>query len=112
MLAADREPGDLTLDERQLKAANPGRLTRAVNVRNVGLLILIDSHAAVFNHTSEQLSQLDIRHEMKTTREIITRYFSAARQRHAFEFAVSFRRSHPTTIQVFRALPLRRCAFA
>src|SRR5262249_27904054 len=100
MLTRDRKPGDLAFDERQFQPADSGRLARAVNVRDAGLLKLIDSHIAVLNHASQQLSQLDIRHEMIATRKIITRDFLTMRQRHAFDLTVPVRRHDPGSTQI------------
>jgi hypothetical protein len=72
MLSCDRQSRNLTLDERQLQTADARSLSGAVNVRNRRLLKRIHFNAAHLNRTSQQLRKLDIRHEMKTAREIIT----------------------------------------
>src|SRR5215213_9568595 len=104
MLSGRCQSRDLTFQKRQLKTTNTSRLSSAVNIWNRRLLKLIHSHAATINHASQQLRQLDIRQEMKTTREIITRNAPAlptANQRHAFEllFAVRLRRPASTSIR-------------
>jgi hypothetical protein len=55
------------------KSADSRRLTGAVNIRHRRLLKLIYAHATAINLASQQLRKLDIRHEMKTARKIITR---------------------------------------
>src|SRR5215813_12768293 len=100
MLARDCETGDLAFDERQFEAADSSRLTSAIHVRDAGLLKLIDTHAAVFNHTSQQLRQLYIRHKMITACEIIAGYFPAARQRHAFKLLSAVRGDDPASAQI------------
>src|ERR1041385_3015911 len=84
ILACDRESGDFAFDERQFESADPGRLARAVDVCDTRLLKLIDAHASVFNYASKQLRELDVRHEMIATREIIARDLPTARQHDAF----------------------------
>src|ERR1051325_5235096 len=100
MLARDRQTCNLAFDERQFESSNSSCLACGVNVRDARLLKLIDAHIPVFNRTSEQLPELEIRHEMITTREIITRDFLTIRQRHAFEYVIAVRSHDPSSTQI------------
>src|ERR1043166_3097046 len=74
MFSCRGESRDLTLDERQLQTTDAGGLSGAVNVRHRRLLKLTNLNAAGLNCAAQQLRELDIRHEMKSARKIITRH--------------------------------------
>src|SRR5215203_5065517 len=74
MLTGGRHASNLAFDERQLKAADASRLSGTINARDCRLLKSVNDNAAVFNRTSQQLRELNIRHEMKTTCKIVTAF--------------------------------------
>src|SRR5688500_18134204 len=103
MLSGGSESPDLTFYERQFQSTDARRFSCTVNLRHRSLLKLIHSHAAVVNNTSQQLRQFNIRHEMKTARQIIARYLptlTTAEQSYAFEFVFAMRRQRPATSQI------------
>src|SRR5687768_8371512 len=98
MLSGGSESRDLTFYERQFQSPDARPFSCTVNLRNRSLLKLIHSHAAVVNNACQQLRQFNIRHEMKTARQIIARdlpTLASAEQSHAFELVYTVGRQRP-----------------
>jgi len=78
-------------------------------MRHGRLLKLINAYGAVFDLAAKQFRQFQVRHEVKTARQIIAidlPTFAPALQRYACELLITARRNGPATGQVTNAREL------